>query len=197
MRCIMDIILASASPRRKELLSFIFPEFSTEPSNVEDELVLPKGILAEEEPELLAKAKAADIAARHPESLIIGSDTVVIAEDDTGNWITLGKPSSKEDAAHMLRLLSGKRHYVVTGCCLAMGDKIHSFRTKTAVDFYPLSDADIASYIETGEPMDKAGAYGIQGKGSLLIEGIEGDYYTVMGLPVSRLKREIDTFLSR
>ncbi len=192
----MDIILASASPRRKELLSFIFPEFSTEPSSVEDELVLPSDILAEEEPELLARAKAADIASRHPKALIIGSDTVVIAEEDNGNWITLGKPSSKDDAAYMLRLLSGKRHFVVTGCCLAMGDKIHSFRVKTAVDFYPLNDKDIEAYIATNEPMDKAGAYGIQGKGSLLIKGIEGDYYTVMGLPVSRLKREIDTFLA-
>lgn len=192
----MKIILASQSPRRRELLSFITPDFSIEPSSAEEELILPPDLPAEEEPELLALAKASDIAGRFPDALVIGSDTVVIAENAQGKEVILGKPSSKEDAAAMLRMLSGKRHYVVTGCALVQGTKVHSFRVRTAVDFYSLSEEEIQSYIATNEPMDKAGAYGIQGQGSLLIRGIEGDYFTVVGLPVSRLKREMDAFLS-
>ena len=188
-----QIILASASPRRRELLSLIFPEFDVIPSHAEEELSLPSDVTAEEEPELLARCKALDIAASHPDALVIGSDTVVILPGTEGEKdLILGKPTSKEDAFRMLRLLSGKRHYVVTGCALAHQGQLRSFRVKTAVDFYPLSDEEITAYIATGEPMDKAGAYGIQGKGALLVKGIEGDYYTVMGLPVAALKKEIE-----
>ena len=192
----VPIILASKSPRRRELFSLIAPEFSIEVSHAEETLVLPEFQTPEEEPEFLARAKAMEIASRHPGCLIVGADTIVLCPDETGRLVVLGKPADKEDARAMLRLLSGKRHYVVTGCCLALDQKMTSFRVRTAVDFFPLTEEEIDRYVETGEPMDKAGAYGIQGKGSLLIQGIEGDYFTVVGLPVSRLNREIHSFLN-
>lgn len=192
----VPVILASQSPRRRELFSLISPDFSIKVSHAEETLTLPLFDSPEEEPEFLAKAKAMEIAASHPGTLVIGADTIVLCPDETGRLAVLGKPKDKEDAKAMLRLLSGKRHYVVTGCCLAYDQKMTSFRVKTAVDFFPLTEDEIDQYAATGEPMDKAGAYAIQGQGSLLIKGIEGDYYTVVGLPVSRLTREIHSFLA-
>lgn len=193
----IPVILASQSPRRKELFSLIRPDFTIEVSHAEETLTLPPDLSLEKEPEYLAKAKAAEIASRHPNTLVVGADTIVLCPTDEGKLTALGKPKDEEDAKAMLRLLSGKRHYVVTGCCLVYNEKAVSFSVKTAVDFYPLTTQEIDAYTATKEPMDKAGAYGIQGYGSLLIQGIEGDYFTVVGLPVSRLSREMSTFLSQ
>lgn len=183
----MDIILASASPRRKELLSYIVPSFRIIPSN-EDE-TLPEDISAKKSAEFLAVKKAGHISALYPESIVIGSDTVVIADGEI-----LGKPSDEADAYRMLKKLSGKIHTVITGVCISQGKKKKSFSAETKVEFYPLSDKEIRDYIATGDPMDKAGAYGIQGKGCILIKSIEGDFFTVMGLPAARLKRELSEF---
>lgn len=183
----MNVILASASPRRKELLSYIVPDFRIIPSN-EDE-TLPDNFPAEKSAEFLAAKKAVHISALYPESIVIGSDTVVLVDGEI-----LGKPSDEADAYRMLKKLSGKTHTVITGVCISQGKKKKSFSEETKVEFYPLSDKEIRDYIATGDPMDKAGAYGIQGKGCILIKGIEGDFFTVMGLPAARLKRELSEF---
>ncbi|MBR3404957.1 MAG: septum formation protein Maf [Firmicutes bacterium] len=194
-----SVILASASPRRQELLQLILPAFAVEASAAEDHLHLPETMTPEEEPEYLARLKACDIAAKHPGHLVIGSDTVVLASEN-GHEEALGKPVDSEDAKRMLRLLSGKRHYVVTGCAIALlpedgGEmRIDSFRSRTAVDFYPLSEEEIDEYVATGDPMDKAGAYGIQTKGARLIKRVEGDYFTIVGLPVAELDRHLRRF---
>lgn len=181
------IILASASPRRKELLRLIFPEFDIIPADVDE--TLPDGIDPEYAPIYLSEIKAKAICKEHPDALIIAADTVVIS-----NGEILGKPTDKEDAERMLRSLSGKTHSVITGCCISSGKKLKSFFVKSLVTFYPLSDREIADYISTGEPMDKAGAYGIQGGAALFTEKIEGDYFNIVGLPVSRLNLELKNF---
>ena len=104
----------------------------------------------------------------------------------------LGKPKNKEDAKQMLTELSGRKHKVITGCCICANSKVNSFSQVTEVEFYELTEKEIESYIATGEPMDKAGSYGIQGKGSLLVKGIVGDYFNVVGLPVARLNKELN-----
>jgi len=194
-----SVILASASPRRQELLHLIIPSFKVAPSSAEDHLHLPADLSAEEEPEFLARVKACDIAAKHPGHLVIGADTVVIVpKGDTEE--VLGKPVSEEDARRMLRELSGRRHYVVTGCALVMMPAegkdmiIDTFRSRTAVDFFPLSEEEIDEYIATGDPMDKAGAYGIQTQGARLVRRVEGDYFTIVGLPVAELDRHFRHF---
>ncbi|MGN0115046.1 MAG: Maf family protein [Acutalibacteraceae bacterium] len=186
----MDIILASGSPRRRELLHYVYDDFAVLTADVDE--TAPSGIDAYDLPEYLSKIKCAAVAQNYENSLVIGADTVVICDGTV-----FGKPKSESDAFNMLKSLSGKAHYVVTGCTIAFGGKYHTFSQKTAVRFYQLSDDEIRRYIKTGEPMDKAGAYGIQGYGSLLIEGIDGDYFNVVGLPVARLKREIERFLAK
>lgn len=182
------IILASASPRRQELLKYIVPAFEIIPADVDE--TLSAEIIPEKSAEFLAAKKARHIAKKYPDCTVIGSDTVVIIDD-----IILGKPADKSDAERMLKLLSGRTHKVITGVCLARGEASDSFSCETKVEFYPLSDEEILGYISTGEPMDKAGAYGIQGYGSVLVKGIEGDFFNVMGLPVAMLKRRLDVFL--
>lgn len=181
----MKIILASASPRRRELLKYAVPEFDVIPADIDE--TLPADTPAEKSAEYLAVQKAKHIAALYPDSLVIGSDTVVISEGEI-----LGKPRDEADAARMLKKLSGKTHSVITGVCVVCGTKCESFSQETRVKFYPLSDDEIAAYIATGDPMDKAGAYGIQSGGCILAEGIEGDFFNVVGLPVARLKRLLD-----
>lgn len=178
------VILASASPRRKELLKNIFPSFEVVPSNVDE--ILPEGINSYDAPQYLSKLKAFDIAKKYPDALVIGSDTSVIIDNEI-----LGKPKDEADAFRMLKMLSNNTHYVVTGCTLVFGDKSLSFSEKTAVKFFPLNDAEIEEYIKTKEPFDKAGAYGIQAKGSLLVEKIDGDYFNVVGLPIAKLNKYI------
>ena len=181
----MDIILASASPRRSELMRLISEQFEVIPADVEE--ILPDEISALNAAEYLARLKAQSVAADNPDALVIGCDTAVIVDDEV-----LGKPRDNDDAFSMLRKLSGREHSVVTGCALCLNGRIVSFSEETRVLFYKLSDDEILDYIATNEPNDKAGAYGIQGRGALLVKSITGDYFNVVGMPVSRLKREIE-----
>ncbi len=175
-------ILASGSPRRKELLSLIIPDFEIVVSGCEESV--PDGTPAEKVPAILAEQKALSVAALRPDDTVIGSDTVVVLNDKI-----FGKPKDKSHAHQMLRALSGKKHFVYTGVAVAEKGSVRSFVQKTKVEFYELSEETINKYIETLEPMDKAGAYGIQGKGSVLVKGIAGDYFNVMGLPVAETAR--------
>lgn len=183
----MKIILASASPRRRELLKYAVPEFEVVPADIDE--TLPEDVPAEKAAEYLAVRKAVHIAGLYPDCTVIGSDTVVIIDG-----VILGKPADDGDAARMLKMLSGRTHKVITGVCLACGEQRDSFSCVTDVTFYPLSDGEIRGYIATGEPADKAGAYGIQGFGSVLVQGINGDFFNVMGLPIATLKRRLDDF---
>lgn len=178
------VILASASPRRRELLSIIFPKFEVIPSNAEE--IIPKNIRLIDAPEYLSKIKALDIAKAYPDALVIGADTSVIINNKI-----LGKPKDKDEAYNMIKMLSGNEHFVITGCTVINGENTVSFSEKTSVFFNNLSEQEIIDYINTDEPYDKAGGYGIQGKGALLVKKIEGDYFNVVGLPVSRLNAEI------
>lgn len=184
----MHIILASQSPRRRELLERMgITKFQILPAQGEE--AAQPGLSPDRLVEELSRQKAAEIAAAFPDSLIIAADTVVSIDGQV-----LGKPHGQEDAARMLRMLSGRLHTVYSGLTVRLGDQIITEHEATAVRFRPLSDLDIAHYIATGEPMDKAGAYGIQGFGCTLVEGISGDYYNVVGLPVCRLARVLARF---
>lgn len=178
----MKIILASKSPRRQELLSLITEDFIIDVPKGEENC--PEGIPLFSRPQYLAEQKASEIAKKEPEALIIAADTAVFYGEQM-----LGKPKDEQDARDMLMLLSGKTHTVITGCAVRLGDREESFSVSTEVEFYPLDDDMIENYIKTGESMDKAGAYGIQGKGALLIKGIKGDYFNVVGLPVAKLEK--------
>ncbi len=179
------VILASASPRRKELLKDIVNEFEIIPSNADE--VVPADTKACDVPLCLALLKAKDVAKRYRDCIVIGSDTVVLVDDTV-----LNKPKDKDDAYRMLRLLSGRKHQVVTGCAVVCGEKNYSFSVTTEVEFFTLSDKEIYDYIATNDPMDKAGAYGIQSQGKTLVKAIYGDYYNVVGLPIGVLKRELE-----
>ena len=185
----MEIILASGSPRRRELLERMgIEEFDIITSDVDETLddSLPPAMQVEQ----LSCRKAEAVAAEQPEdALIIAADTVV-ALDGT----ILGKPVDEADAFRMLSALSGVRHHVYTGVTVILGDKTLTRHEVTSVDFRSLEPEEIELYIATGECMDKAGAYGIQGYGALLIEGITGDYYNVMGLPVALLAQMLKEF---
>lgn len=183
----MRLILASQSPRRRELLSSIGYEYEVCPADVDESV--PEGTDSLCVPEMLSRKKALAVLKDNPDAVVIGSDTVVICEGRI-----LGKPESEEEAAMMLRLLSGKKHKVATGLCVCSNEKTRSLVSVTDVCFFELSEALIDSYIKTGEPMDKAGAYGIQGIGSALVKKIDGDYFTVMGLPVAATARLLSQF---
>lgn len=179
----MRLILASASPRRRELLEMLGVEhFEVIPAQGE-ELPHPELSPAELVREL-SRAKAAEVAAAadDPEAVVIGADTVVAIDN-----AVLGKPKDPEDARRMLRLLSGRTHEVFTGVTVLRGGQVCTASQRTAVRFRALAEGEIDAYIATGEPLDKAGAYGAQGKASLFVEGIEGDFFNVMGLPVCLL----------
>ena len=180
----MKLFLASKSPRRIELLKQIHPDFSVEPAKGDE--IVPEGATPAETVMALAKAKAEEIAARHPQDLGIGSDTIVAVDDQI-----LGKPKSHDHCVEMIRSLSGRRHQVYTGVALALEGKTECFYDVTEVEFYPLSEEEIQWYASLEEPYDKAGGYGIQGKGSLLVKGIHGDYFNVMGFPVALCARKI------
>lgn len=179
-----NTILASASPRRKELLSVITNDFSVVPSDCEE--IVPTDISAEDTAEYLAKIKALSVAEKYPHSTVIGADTCVVAGD-----MILGKPKNEDDAREMLKMMSGITHKVITGCAIVKNGVVNSFSVTTEVEFYPLSDEEIEKYINTSEPYDKAGGYGIQGKASLFVKGIKGDYFNVVGLPVAELNRKL------
>ncbi len=186
----MDIILASASPRRKELLTLAGIEYTVIPSQCEE--ILPEDITPPQAVEELARQKAEDVFKNHPDCMIISADTVVAL----GNTI-LGKPKDDDDAFNMLTSLSGKIHTVYTGVCIKTANSAEIFHVATDVEFYKLTEKEIRDYIATKEPCDKAGAYGIQGKGSLLVKGIHGDYFNVVGLPLAEtVKRIKSTIIS-
>ena len=188
------MILASQSPRRRELLSEAGFDLDIRPADI-DEARLP-GESPVELVERLSAEKAeaarASLDASPADGLLVAADTIVWMDDEA-----LGKPENPEDAAHMLRELSGRTHHVSTGVCVLrlVGDGSAaaqaSFVETTDVTFWELTDAEIAAYVSTGEPLDKAGAYGIQGAGRLLVEKIDGDYSNVVGLPIARLVREL------
>lgn len=185
----MDIILASQSPRRRELLLRMgLSDFQVIPAEGEEraEEGLPPSRLVEE----LSRHKAAEVSARAgTEQLVIAADTVVALDDRV-----LGKPRDEDEAREMLKSLSGREHRVYTGVTVRRGDTALTEHETTRVRFRPLGAGEIEGYLRTGESMDKAGAYGIQGRGCVLVSGIEGDYFNVMGLPVCRLARMLRQF---
>lgn len=178
-------VLASASPRRRELLQMILPEFSVRPADCDErcEIQDPRSLVME-----LARRKCrAAAAGSGAEDVVIAADTLVFLEGQP-----LGKPRDTRDACAMLRKLSGKTHQVLTAYSLWAGGREVTRCVETHVTFFDLTDAQIQAYVATGEPMDKAGGYGIQGRGALLVQGIRGDYYNVVGLPVSDLARTME-----
>ena len=177
----MDIILASGSPRRRELLTAAgITDFSVCPAVGEEKA--PDGLSPDELVMYLSRGKASEVAAKYPDKLVIAADTIVWADGRA-----LGKPHSEAEAFGMLRALSGKAHEVYTGVTVMLGEKMLCESECTRVYFRELTDDEIYAYIATGEPMDKAGAYGIQGRASLMVEKIDGDYFNVVGLPLCRL----------
>lgn len=183
------IILASASPRRKDLLKKIVNEFTVLSSNISEDI--PSNITAMDAAEYLAVQKAMDVYNKNPNDLIIGADTTIVFNDKI-----YGKPKDKEDAKKMLTKFSGNTHYVITGICIICKDKKISFSSINRVQFYPLKEAEIQNYLMDDEYIDKAGAYAIQGKGSLFVKEIMGDYNSIVGLPISQLKRVLETFFN-
>jgi septum formation protein len=183
-----NIVLASQSPRRRELLTRLGYPYTTDSADIDETLDLDLGI--QKAVEALALRKARAVEKKHTDSIIITADTVVVLNDKI-----YGKAKDAQDAFVMLKELSGHTHQVMTSMCLMYQDKNITFTSITDVEFYELNDQDIHNYIETGEAYDKAGAYGIQDLGALFIKKIDGDYYTVMGLPVALLKRKLEAFI--
>lgn len=196
------LILGSASPRRRELLSLITEDFTIKLADIDERALETdletRNVPALEVSEELASAKAHAVFETLDEdsrasSIVIGADTSVILDDEI-----YGKPESEEDAQRMLTNLSGRKHVVATGVSLVFEGGEKRFTDVSLVEFYPLDDYQrnvIARYVESGDPMDKAGAYGIQSGGALLVKGIEGDFLNVVGLPVARLARELSSVI--
>ena len=183
------IVLASASPRRQELLRRMgITEFDIRVPETEE--TYPEGLSPRQIVEYISREKA-DAAATlcTAEEIVITADTMVFLDDQR-----LGKPADEADALRMLTALQGRRHTVCTGVTVRQGSRAVTGSEETEVIFRPASQRELLAYIASGEPMDKAGAYGIQGKGSLLVEGIRGDFFNVMGLPLLRLSRMLEQF---
>lgn len=174
----MKLILASNSPRRADILTQGGFTFTKRTADTDESL--PAGIPPAEAVERLAALKGQAVEWRAGE-VILSADTVVVYDGQI-----LGKPKDEADACRMLRMLSGNTHSVFTGVYITSGEKTFVFHEETAVTFFPLTDAEITAYVQSGEPMDKAGAYGIQGRGALFVERIHGDYLNVVGLPLAR-----------
>jgi septum formation protein len=174
------VVLASSSPRRRELLNLIGIAHEVRPANL-DESMRPRET-PRRHAERLARDKASAVAMRDPDLITIAADTIVVI-----NRKVLGKPVDKADAARMLAMLSGREHTVITAVAVSRGKKLRSAIEEVKVKFRRLREEEIEAYIATGEPMDKAGAYGIQGFGATIVERVEGDYFAVMGLPLVRL----------
>lgn len=180
------LILASASPRRRDILQMLGYEFSVIPAKGEEQADFSDGApLAARQ---LAEGKAGEVAALHG-GVVLGSDTIVELRGRV-----FGKPRDEQEACRMLRSLSGGVHRVHTGVCVTDGPAAKSFVSTAEVEFYPLSDRIIEAYVRTGDPMDKAGAYGIQGPGCVLVKRINGDFYTIMGLPAAETARLLGSF---
>lgn len=188
------IVLASASPRRQEILTLAGVPFIVAPAAQE---FAPAGLLPEQRVQELARSKAAQVAPLYPGQITLGSDTMVSVDDRV-----LGKPRSENEAIEMLLCLQGRTHRVLTGVWLLVADAAGNavretgFTDITEVDFYPMTRQEAADYVATGEPMDKAGAYGIQGYGMRFVRGIRGDFYTVMGLPGGKTVRALSDFVA-
>lgn len=184
----MKIVLASQSPRRRQLLGQMGLEFTTQSPEIDESAF--HGRDARDLVETLSREKARWVARQQtPDTLVIGADTVVVLDG-----AILGKPRDGAEAQAMLAALSGRDHQVFTGVTLCQGDRILTQAEETQVTFRPLTSQEIRQYVSTGEPMDKAGAYGIQGLGGLLVEGIRGDYFNVVGLPLCRLGQMLSQF---
>ena len=183
----MGIILASSSPRRRELMALITPDYTVRTSDVDERAIRAEtpALLAQK----LAVAKCRAVAESCPEDVVIGCDTVVDVDG-----AVFGKPADRDDARRMIRVLAGRGHLVHTGVCIAAQGRELCFAATTKVVFGALSDAEIEAYIATDDPYDKAGAYGVQGLGALLVERLDGDFFNVMGLPVLRLSRMLERF---
>jgi septum formation protein len=179
MSRVPSIILASQSPRRAELLGRLGLDFQIRPAEIDESYIDHE--MPADHAERLAREKALRIGFEEPEALVIGSDTIVILDRDV-----LGKPRDEQDAVSMLMRLSGREHEVFTAVAVVLGSRCESALERVRVRFRRLDRSDCERYVATGEPMDKAGAYGIQGFGSALVEEIHGDYFAVMGLPVVR-----------
>ena len=183
------IILASASPRRKELLGKITSNFKIIPSTCEE--IIPDNIKAIDVAEYLSAQKAKDIFKDNKDDVVIGSDTTIVFNNKV-----YGKAKDKNDARNMLKEFSGNTHYVVTGVTIISSKRSISFSSISEVTFFELSDKDIDDYLSIDEYVDKAGAYAIQGKGGLLIKEIKGDYNGIVGLPIARLSRLLTNFFN-
>ena len=187
MKLHKPLILASQSPRRQEILTLAGFEFSVCPADAE---WAPEGLAPFDRVRELARSKAAQVAKSHPNSIVLGSDTMVVMGEKA-----LGKPCDSEDAVDMLMSLQGRSHEVMTGVWIIETDELGNtvkedgFTDVTTVDFWAFSEDEAREYVATGEPMDKAGSYGIQGRGMRLVKSINGDFFTVMGLPGGRLVR--------
>jgi septum formation protein len=171
------LILASQSPRRAELLKRLGLNFEILPAEIDESYVDHE--MPADHAERLAREKAFAMSSRNPDALVVGSDTIVVLGSDV-----LGKPRDEQEAIEMLVRLAGREHQVFTGVAVACGGRVESEMERVSVRFRNLSRRECEEYVATGEPMDKAGAYGIQGFGSALVEAIDGDYFAVMGLPV-------------
>ena len=174
------VILASSSPRRRELLDLVGIAYAVQPADIDE--TYRDGEEAPAHAERLAREKGATIAARHPDAVIISADTIVVIDG-----LVLGKPRDEADAARMLSMLGGQTHVVLTAVAVMYGGHVRSAVESVRVTFRPLDRERIGAYIATGEPLDKAGAYGIQGFGATLVERVDGDYFAVMGLPLARM----------
>ena len=179
----VQLILASGSPRRRELLALFGHPFAVHPADIDE--TMDPGKKPYDEVARLSREKALAVP-REEGNAVIAADTVVVCDDRI-----LGKPRSAEEAKKMLGLLSGRTHQVMTGCTVLYRDRAETFTEVTQVHFRPLSQGEIDSYVATREPMDKAGAYGIQAAGALLVQGLTGDYFNVMGLPIAALARTL------
>ena len=195
MKLHKPLILASQSPRRQEILALAGFEFTVCPADAE---WAPEGLTPFDRVRELARSKAAQIAKNHPNSIVLGSDTMVVLGENA-----LGKPRDEQHAVDMLMSLQGQAHQVMTGVWIIETDnagnavKEDGFTDVTTVDFWVFSEDEAREYVATNEPMDKAGAYAIQGKGMRLVKGIVGDFFTVMGLPGGRVIRFLKDFAMR
>lgn len=181
----MKLILASGSPRRRELLSLYTTDFEVCASDFDERAVQAESPAALAE--ALARGKCLAVSGQKPGCLVVGSDTVVELDGEV-----FGKPKDADDARRMLRALSGRTHQVHTGVCVSDGTTAESFVDTCKVTFFPIPEEELERCIASGEPFDKAGAYAIQGQAALWLDRLEGDYYTIMGLPVSRTVRLLE-----
>ena len=182
----MTLILASKSPRRQQLMRQLGLQFTVRVTDTDE--TMDKSLPPQEEVARVSAAKAAAVAC-DPEDVVVAADTIVVVDEKI-----LGKPADADAAVGMLRLLSGRTHRVMTGLTVRQGDRAVTQTVITELDFRPLSDAEIRTYVATGDPLDKAGSYGVQGMAGSFVERIVGDYFNVMGLPICTLTRVLRQF---